>query len=208
MVLETFLSVAGEVLKGTAAPARDTEGTASELENAAAVLAEASESQARTLGDYNRLVNAPLREAAKSEAGSAVQADETSTARKVATAVFNNVLGLAPLARTIFSLFGGGGEEEAAPLVKYAMPERLRFEAAMTSRGMTGLDYGQDGLPREYGGGYGSVPVNAAPESPQVTIQVQAMDSRSFLDHKDDIARAVREAMLNMHPVNDVVSEL
>jgi hypothetical protein len=34
------------------------------------------------------------------------------------------------------------------------------------------------------------------------------MDSRSFLDHSDDIARAVRDAMLNMHALNDVVSEL
>jgi len=41
-----------------------------------------------------------------------------------------------------------------------------------------------------------------------VTVQVQAMDSRSFLDHSAEIARAVREAMLNMHSLNDVVSEL
>jgi hypothetical protein len=34
------------------------------------------------------------------------------------------------------------------------------------------------------------------------------MDSRSFLEHSDEIARAVREAMLNSHALNDVVSEL
>ena len=44
--------------------------------------------------------------------------------------------------------------------------------------------------------------------APQITIQVQAMDSRSFLDHSQDIAQAVREAMLNMHSLNDVVSDL
>lgn len=44
--------------------------------------------------------------------------------------------------------------------------------------------------------------------SPQITIQVQAMDSRSFLDHSHDIAQAVREAMLNMHALNDVVNDL
>jgi hypothetical protein len=38
-------------------------------------------------------------------------------------------------------------------------------------------------------------------------VQVQAMDSRSFLDHSDEIARAVREAMLNAHALNDVVNE-
>ncbi len=34
------------------------------------------------------------------------------------------------------------------------------------------------------------------------------MDSRSFMDHSDDIARAVREALLNAHSLNDVMSEL
>jgi hypothetical protein len=44
--------------------------------------------------------------------------------------------------------------------------------------------------------------------APQITVQVQAMDSRSFLDHSEDIARAVREAMLNSHGINDVITEL
>ena len=30
----------------------------------------------------------------------------------------------------------------------------------------------------------------------QITVQVQAMDSQSFLDHSNDIALAVRQAML------------
>jgi hypothetical protein len=34
------------------------------------------------------------------------------------------------------------------------------------------------------------------------------MDSRSFLDHSDDIARAVRDAMLRSHSLNDIVSEI
>ncbi len=42
----------------------------------------------------------------------------------------------------------------------------------------------------------------------QVTVNVQAMDSRSFLDRSHDIAQAVREAMLNMHSINDVVNDL
>jgi hypothetical protein len=39
-------------------------------------------------------------------------------------------------------------------------------------------------------------------------VQVQAMDSRSFMDHSDEIARAVREALLNAHSLGDVMSEL
>jgi hypothetical protein len=48
----------------------------------------------------------------------------------------------------------------------------------------------------------------AAPSAPQITVNVQAMDSRSFLDRREDIARAVREAMLQSHGVNDVVNDL
>jgi len=41
-----------------------------------------------------------------------------------------------------------------------------------------------------------------------VTVNVQAMDSKSFMDRSQDIAQAVREAMLNMHSINDVVNDL
>lgn len=41
-----------------------------------------------------------------------------------------------------------------------------------------------------------------------VTVNIQAMDSQSFLDRSHDIAQAVREAMLNMHSINDVVNDL
>ena len=39
-------------------------------------------------------------------------------------------------------------------------------------------------------------------------FNVQALDSQSFMDRSHDIARAVRDAMLHMHPVNDVIDEL
>jgi len=34
------------------------------------------------------------------------------------------------------------------------------------------------------------------------------MDSKSFLDHSDEIAQAVREAMLGSHSLNDVIADL
>ncbi len=49
---------------------------------------------------------------------------------------------------------------------------------------------------------------SAASANTQITVNVQAMDSRSFLDRSHDIAQAVREAMLNMHSINDVVNDL
>jgi len=44
--------------------------------------------------------------------------------------------------------------------------------------------------------------------APQITVHVNAMDSQSFMDRSTDIANAVREAMLNLHPINDVVASL
>jgi len=43
---------------------------------------------------------------------------------------------------------------------------------------------------------------------PQITVNVQAMDARSFLDRSGDIAAAVRNAMLNLNSINDVVNDL
>jgi hypothetical protein len=34
------------------------------------------------------------------------------------------------------------------------------------------------------------------------------MDSQSFLDHSSEIAQAVRQAMLNLSFINDVVNQL
>jgi hypothetical protein len=63
-----------------------------------------------------------------------------------------------------------------------------------------GADYSQSGSPRAIG---------SSPQSTtQITVQVQAMDSQSFMDHSQDIATAVREAVLNMHSLNDVISDL
>ena len=44
--------------------------------------------------------------------------------------------------------------------------------------------------------------------APQITVQVQALDSQSFLDHSTDIAMAVRQAMLESNVLNDVIQGL
>jgi hypothetical protein len=91
-------------------------------------------------------------------------------------------------------------------LVKYAMPPSIAFQGANTDAGVAFADYDQTGMPRSYGT---PAPTGSAPQSaPQITVNVQAMDARSFLDRSSDIAAAVREAMLNMNSLNDVVSEL
>ncbi len=49
---------------------------------------------------------------------------------------------------------------------------------------------------------------NSNSANTHVTVNVQALDSKSFMDRSQDIAQAVREAMLNMHSINDVVNDL
>jgi hypothetical protein len=94
---------------------------------------------------------------------------------------------LSPLISGIASLFGGSSTPKPLPI--YTPPPPVAIDATLNS----------------------AAP-NAAPggtSSPtQVTVNVNAMDSQSFMDHSDDIANAVREAMLNMHPINGVVASL
>jgi len=63
---------------------------------------------------------------------------------------------------------------------------------------VTPVSYGETGQPR----------AQSAGSTAQVTIQVNAMDSQSFLDHSDDIANAVKQAILNSNSLNDVISAL
>lgn len=111
--------------------------------------------------------------------------------------------GLGAAVSGISKLFSQDKKEPAVEVIPYVQPAPVRIEAALPQGDLSGFSnvaYGQDGLVR-------SLPSPTA-VSPQITVQVQTMDSRSFLDHSDDIARAVRNAMLNMHSVNDVMAEL
>jgi hypothetical protein len=99
---------------------------------------------------------------------------------------------LSPLISGIASLFGGSSTP--APLPIYTPPPPVAIDATLNSA-----------APNAAAAGSGS----ASPSSStQVTVNVNAMDSQSFMDHSDDIANAVREAMLNMHPINGVVASL
>ncbi len=112
--------------------------------------------------------------------------------------VLKSGLGLVPLGLKIAGLFGGRDETPPAP-VPFSLPPSLAVEAANTG----GVLAGFPAVVRDQQGG-----PRAVAFQPQITVNVNAMDSRSFLDHSDQIAQAVREAMLHMHPVNDLISEL
>ena len=107
---------------------------------------------------------------------------------------------LSPLLGGLLSLFGGGGQTLAAP-TPFMLPAPVQSQAGLTASApgqVAPVSYGETGQPR----------AQSASASPQVTIQVNAMDSQSFLDHSDDIAMAVKQAILNSNSLNDVISDL
>ena len=103
-----------------------------------------------------------------------------------------------PIVSLFSSLFGGGDSQQPAPLEPFSLPPSLNLESTTNNQDVV---WGENGLPRSVGSGGSNAPQ-------QITVQVQAMDSQSFLDHSDDIAQAVRQAMLNMNSINDVVTNL
>jgi len=149
------------------------------------------------------------------------------TPEAIVTTVLESGLGMVPLAIGLLGLFQSGGTPAAPPtLEKYAMPDRLYFEGADTGSDVSGADYDQMGMPRTYsaaprgasaqagtmaapdGSGSGAPSGPSSAPAPQITVNVQAMDSQSFLDHSNEIAQAVRAAMLNSNAINDVVNNL
>jgi len=126
----------------------------------------------------------------------------TSTAGTVGNTlldVFGLASGLSPLISGLVSLFGGGGGGQTTTVTPYIQPLPVNLTAGFTGSaagGASGVDYGEGGQPRQ---------TTAASAQQQITVQVQAMDSQSFLDRSNDIAAAVRKAMLETSTLNDVI---
>jgi len=119
------------------------------------------------------------------------------TIGSVAASVLEDATGLGPLIGGLASLFGGGSSTPPA-LSAYTAPESIQFEGDV-NRSANTTDWGGSG------GTQSGAPLSSGA---QITVQVNAMDSQSFLDHSQDIANAVRQAMLNSNSLNDVVNDL
>jgi len=149
-------------------------------------------------------------------AGSATSSSGSGgdSALSIASTVLESGLGIVPLIGGLIGLFDGGGSSTQQPLTRYAMPDPVSFQGAETSNGIEAADSDLSGMPRVASGGTGAttgggtVTTGSAGGGSQITVQVQAMDARSFMDRSSDIAAAVRDAMLNLNPINDVVSNL
>jgi len=132
------------------------------------------------------------------------------TLGSVASGIGSSFLGgglglLSPLISGIASLFGGGSSAPA-PLPVYIPPPSVAISANLRGGAAQGGIAPETTTGAGSGSGSGASAQPAA--APQITVNVQAMDSQSFMDRSTDIANAVREAMLNLHPINAVVAEL
>ena len=135
-----------------------------------------------------------------------------SVAGGVASSFFGGLGLLSPLISGIASLFGGNSTPAALPV--YIAPSPVAINATLNSATPNAAPV-QNGGPPAQSAASGGIQAPAAPQvstpapaAPQVIVNVTAMDSQSFMDHSTDIANAVREAMLNMHPINGVVATL
>jgi hypothetical protein len=181
-----------------------------------------------TVKQINELQGSSAAQAASGSSSSTSSASTTSSGgispESIVSTVLESGLGMVPLVVGLLGLFAGGGTPAPPTLEKYAMPERQYFEGADTGSDVSGADYDQMGMPRAYsaapdatsaqtsgsaspGSSSGGSPSGGAGAA-QITVNVQAMDSQSFLDHSNEIAQAVRAAMLNSSSINDVVNNL
>src|SRR5579864_8145958 len=171
--------------------------------------------------DFGNLVSTTQLQADALTANTQALVQETTTRQSgsvagmlgsAASSLLGGGIGFSPIISGLLDLFGGSNATSPPPLVPFSLPPSLAFQAANASPsnglGMPGADYSQSGIPRSMQEQSAGASSTQAKASPQITINVQAMDSRSFSDHSSDIANAVREAMLNMHSLNDVISDL
>ena len=130
----------------------------------------------------------------------------------VTSSLFGGALGfLSPIISGIASLFGGTSAPQPLPI--YTPPPPVSISGVLQATPVPSQT-SNAGAGSASGTGSTATPAPAASSgsqtnySPQITVNVSAMDSQSFMDRSNDIASAVRKAMLNMHPINSVVADL
>jgi hypothetical protein len=126
-----------------------------------------------------------------------------SVAKGVLGEIFGGALATNPILSGLVSLFGASSSSAPQPLTQFSLPPALNLQGAVSeTQGISAVSYGQDGLPRA------SSSSGTAQAPQQITVNIQAMDSQSFMDHSEDIAAAVKNAMLHSNSLNDVIAEL
>ena len=149
-----------------------------------------------------------LLENTKALADSSASRASSSTQQTVVNAAKS--FGLSALGSPVISLIEGiaglfkHDPPPAQALTKFDFPAPVNFQGAVSPNGqLSAYDYNASGQIRPYG-----QPLAAQGANTNVTVQVQAFDSKSFMDHSGEIAQAVRQALLQNHALSDVVNDL
>jgi hypothetical protein len=124
-------------------------------------------------------------------------ADPSSAVGSILSSLLNPVLG------GLLGVFGHRDEYQAPTPIPFLRPSGMSFEYGMTGTAEPSLQP----TDHDSSGNLRVVPAEPGPIQTPITIQVQAMDSRSFLDHSNEIADAVRRAIMESHPLNDTLRE-
>jgi hypothetical protein len=120
-----------------------------------------------------------------------------STVGSIASSLFGG--GLSPILSGLIGLFSGGSSSQTTTVLpRFQLPAPVQYQAGLSASGVQPVDQSQGGQVR----------TPSANPAPQINIQVNALDSQSFLDHSDEIARAVKAAMLSSSSLNDVIADL
>ncbi|MFN7995899.1 MAG: hypothetical protein U0Q18_19970 [Bryobacteraceae bacterium] len=195
-ILDFFHGVTGRQSDGTdVSSVMPTPAAASEQGLSSALLQATEQITAQTQATSANTAALGQNTETKSRGGSG-----TSDVLNTVTQFLGGGLALTPIFSLFSSLFGGSDTQASTTLPSYSLPPALHL--SLTNSGGD-LVYGENGLPRAAG-----APSTQPSSAPQITVQVNAMDSKSFLDHSDEIAQAVRKAMLGMNSINDVVADL
>jgi hypothetical protein len=191
---ETFKAVKPKGRKGIPNPPTIGVGVSSNNSDLAASLSQAGQQIAQLQSAYQQQAALITANTQAIQGNTSAQGHSAlSTAGGLALSLLGGGgLGLlSPLISGIASLFGGSSAPK--PLPFYIPPAPVAISGVLISAAPIAASNGG---------------ATAASPASQVTVNVNAMDSQSFMDHSADIANAVREAMLNMHPINSVVASL
>ena len=195
---ETFKTIAPSRLRGVPNPGTLSGAFTAGADSGSSISEATNEiSQLRTAYTQQAQLIAANTQALQSNTSAQGSHSLASTVGNVASGFLGGSLGfLSPIVSGIMSLFGGGGSTQPT-LTTYTPPPPIAIDGFLK--------------PLNSSSSQGSSQTGSTPPAPaptHVTVHVNAMDSQSFMDRSSDIANAVREAMLNLHPINDVISNL
>ena len=115
-----------------------------------AAIGDANAMLADVIGQLGEVRNGSPTQVAASKTPTTITTSQDSgiTVGSVASTVLKSGFGLAPLIGGLVSLFSGGDAETPSPLVKYALPQAIDFQAAQSNGRVTDVDYDQTGMVR------------------------------------------------------------